>query len=142
LNPIRAGLVADSKSLDQNSYSGHSHLIGRFKSGFQDTETALSMLKAAGEKLERKYLLQAEGHHFGKVVSRVCEVFGLTRREVISWSKQRKRAIARSVLAYWSVRELGMTTCAVAEKLGLSSSAASRCVQRGERIVARDRLIL
>jgi DNA-binding transcriptional ArsR family regulator len=210
LNPIRAGLVADLKSLDQYAYCGHSRLTGKFKSSFQDIEAVLSMfgktrrearkryktfvskgilagkrpeltggglirssggwhalkefrrmgvhfksderilgdsdfvdsvLKVAGEKLERKYRLQAEGYHFEDVVSRVCEVFGLTRREVISWSKQRKRAVARSVLAYWSVKELGMTACAVAEKLGLSPSAASRCVQRGERIVAGDGLV-
>lgn len=134
--------MANLKSLDEYPYCGHSRVTGKFKSGFQDTDTLLSMLKAAGEKLERKYRLQAEGDHFGQVISRVCEVFGLTRREVISWSKQRKRAMARSVLACWSVRELGMTACAVAEKLGLSSSAASLCVQRGERIVARDRLVL
>ena len=211
LNPIRAGLVADLKSLDQYSYSGHSRLTGKFKGGFQDIETVLSMfgktrrearkrykdfvskgvlagkrteltggglirsfggwhalkefrrmgvhfksderllgdsdfvdtvLKAASEKLVRKYRLQTEGYNFEDVVSRVCEVFTLTRREVLSWSKQRKRAIARSVRAYWSARKLGMTACAVAEKLGLSSSAASRCVQRGERIAARDRLVL
>jgi REP-associated tyrosine transposase len=211
LNPIRAGLVADLKSLDHYPYSGHSRLTGNFMSGFQDVETVLAMfgknrrearkhykafvskglpagkrpeltggglirssggwhalndfrrmgvhfksdervlgdsdfvdtvLKAAGERLDRKYRLQAEGYQFEDVVSRVCEVFRLTRREVISWSKQRKRVLARSVLAYWSVKDLGMTACAVAEKLGVSPSAASRCVQRGERIVADDGLVL
>jgi len=211
LNPVRAGLVADLKSLDQYPYSGHSRLTGRFRSGFQDIETVLSrfgktrrearkgykkfvakgllagkrseltggglirssggwhalkefrrvgvhfksderllgdsdfvdtVLKAAGERLDRKYRLQAEGYHFEDVVSKVCEVFGLTPHEVISWSKQRRRAMARSVLAYWSVREMGLTAGAVAQKLGLSPSAASRCVQRGERIVARDGLVL
>lgn len=56
-------------------------------------------------------------------------------------SKQRKRAIARSVLAYCSVKELGMSASAVAERLELSPSAASRCVQRGERIVVSEGLV-
>jgi len=56
--------------------------------------------------------------------------------------QQRNRAMVRSVLAYWSVKELGMTAFAVAERLGLSPSAASRCVQRGERIAAGDELVL
>lgn len=211
LNPIRAGLVADMKALDGFSYSGHSRLTGKFKSGFQDTERVLSMfgktrrearkhykafvskgllagkrpeltgggllrssggwhalkelrrmgvhfksdervlgdsgfvdtvLKAAGEKLDRKYRLQAEGYGFEDVVSRVCEKYKLSRRELLSWSKQRKRAMARSVLAYWSVRELGMSAREIADKLCLSPSAASRCVQRGERVVASDGLIL
>ena len=200
LNAIRAGLVADMKSLDRYPYSGHSRLTGKFEGGFQDIQTVLSMfaktlreakrrykafvskgvlagkrpeltgggllrssggwhalkqlrslsvhfksdervlgdsdfvdtvLKAAGEKMDRKYRLQAEGYDFEDVLSRVCELFRLTRREVLSWSKQRNRAMARSVLAYWSVKELGMTAFAVAERLGLSPSAASRCVQRG-----------
>jgi REP element-mobilizing transposase RayT len=107
-----------------------------------DSKFVDTVLKAAGERLDRKYRLQAEGCHFEDVVSKVCEVVGLTPHEVISWSKQRRRSMARSVLAYWSVRELGLTAGAVAEKLGLSPSAASRCVQRGERIVARDGLVL
>jgi putative transposase len=106
-------------------------------SGFVDT-----VLKAADEKLDRKYRIQAEGWDFEAVVSRVCELFELTRSEVLFWSKQRKRAIARSVLAYWTVKELGMSASAVAERLGLSPSAASRCVQRGEPIVTSNGLVL
>jgi REP element-mobilizing transposase RayT len=72
------------------------------------------VLKAAGETLNRKYRIQAEGWDFEAVVSRVCRLFKLTRSEVLSGSKQRKRAAARSVLAYWSVKELGMSASAVA----------------------------
>lgn len=81
-------------------------------------------------------------YDFKDFLSRVCELFGLTRREVSSWSKQRNRAIARSLLACWSVRELGVSASAVAERLGLSPSAESRCVQRGGRIVADNELVL
>jgi transposase len=66
----------------------------------------------------------------------------LSRRELLSWSKQRKRGLARSVLACWSVKELGMSAREVAEKLALSPSAASRCVQRGERIIDKDGLVI
>ncbi len=107
-----------------------------------DSDFVDTVLKAADEKLDRKYRIQAEGWDFEAVVSRVCKLFRLTRSEVISWSKQRKRAVARSVLAYWSVKELGMSASAVAERLELSPSAASRCVQRGKRIVADDGLVI
>ena len=209
LNPIRAGLVADMKSLDGYPYCGHSRLIGKIKGGFQDTEKVLSMfgktrrearkrykafvtkgllvgkrpeltggglirssggwhalkalrregihfksdervlgdsdfvdsvLKAADEKLDQKYRLQAAGYGFDDVVARVCGIYSLNRHNLLSWGKQRKRAMARSVLAYWSVRQLGMSAREVGEKLGLSPSAASRCVQRGERVVASDGL--
>jgi hypothetical protein len=42
-NPIRAGLVADMKSLEGFPYCGHSRLMGKIESGFQDTEKVLSM---------------------------------------------------------------------------------------------------
>jgi chromosomal replication initiation ATPase DnaA len=77
-------------------------------------------LKAADGKLDRRYRIQAEGLDFEAVVSRVCELFKLTRSEVLSVSKQRKRAVARSVLAYRSVKELGMSASAVAERHELS----------------------
>jgi REP element-mobilizing transposase RayT len=210
LNPIRAGLVADMKSLDGYPYSGHSRLMDKTKGGFQDTEKVLSLfgqnrrearkryrdyvkkglsagkrpeltggglirsaggwralkelrregvhfksderllgdsdfvdsvLKAADEKLDRKYRLQAEGYGFEDVVTRVCGIYHLNRRDLLSWGKQRRRAKARSVLAYWAVRELGMTAREAGEKLGLSPSAASRCVQRGERVAAKDKLV-
>jgi len=106
-----------------------------------DSDFVDTVLKAADETLNRKYRTQAEGWDFEAVVSRVCRLFKLTRSEVLSGSKQRQRAAARSVLAYWSVKELGMSASAVAERLDLSPSAASRCVQRGEQIVASDGLV-
>jgi REP element-mobilizing transposase RayT len=106
-----------------------------------DSDFVDTVLKAAEEKLDRRYRIQAAGWDFEAVASRVCELFELTRSEVLSWSKQRKRAAARSVLAYWSVKELGMSASAVAERLELSPSAASRCVQRGERVAAENGLV-
>lgn len=132
--------------------SGGWHAIKEFRrmgAHFKSDERVLGdsdfvdvVLKAASEKLDRKCRLQAEGYNFEDVVLRVCELFRLTDREVLSRSKQRKRANARSVLAYWSVTELGMTASEVAGKMGLSPSAASRCVQRGERTVAGEGLVL
>jgi REP element-mobilizing transposase RayT len=106
-----------------------------------DSDFVDTVLKAADEELDRKYRIQAEGWDFEAALSRVCELFNLTRSEVLSVSKQRKRAVARSVLAYWAVKELGMSASAVAERLELSPSAASRCVQRGERIVVSEGLV-
>ncbi len=50
--------------------------------------------------------------------------------------------MARSVLAYWAVRELGISGTKVGERLGLSQSAVSRAVQRGEQLVSEHRLSL
>ncbi|NIA05682.1 MAG: LysR family transcriptional regulator, partial [Proteobacteria bacterium] len=44
---------------------------------------------------------------------------------------------ARSLLCYWAVRELGLSVTSVATRLGLTQPAASRAVQRGERLVQK-----
>ncbi|MFO7687392.1 MAG: LysR family transcriptional regulator [Desulfobacterales bacterium] len=106
-----------------------------------DSDFVDSVLKAADEKLDRKYRLQAEGYGFEDVVARVCGIYNLNRRDLLSRGKQRNRAMARSVLAYRAVKELGMSVREAGEKLGLSPSAASRCVQRGERVAVSDGLV-
>jgi len=45
-------------------------------------------------------------------------------------------------LAYWAVRELGIPGSEVGKRLGLSQSAISRAVQRGEQLVSEHRLSL
>jgi len=51
---------------------------------------------------------------------------------ILTPGKQPERVTARSVLAYWAVRELGIPGTKVGKRLGLSQSAVSRAVQRGE----------
>ena len=96
-----------------------------------DSEFVETVLASASEALERKYRLKTEGYSFKSVADRVGEIFGLTPREFIAPGKQPHFVIARSVLAYWAVYELGMTVTEVGLKLGLSQSATSRAVQRG-----------
>jgi putative transposase len=105
----------------------------------------------AAEEMERKHRLKAEGYNFDTVANRVCDIFGMKVRRVLTPGKQPDRVMARSVLAYWAVRELGISETATGKQLGLSQSAthrqaqdpgASRAVQRGEQIVAQRGLSL
>jgi len=43
LNPLRARLVTDIEGLEHYPYSGHSRLIGKYASDWQDTKTVLSL---------------------------------------------------------------------------------------------------
>ena len=63
--------------------------------------------------------------------------FELGADELLSAGKQPLRVRARSLLCYLAVRELGMTTTAVARKVGLTQPAVSRAVERG-RGLARE----
>ncbi len=92
--------------------------------------------------MERKSRLKAEGYDFDTVIRRVSDIFGMEERQILLPGKQPDRVKACSVLACWVVRELGISETAAGKKLNLSQSAASRAVQRGERLIAERRLSL
>jgi hypothetical protein len=58
----------------------------------------------------------------------------LTPADLVAASKVSVRIPPRSLLRYWAVRELGMAGASVAVHLGLTPSAVSRAVIRGERL--------
>ncbi len=107
-----------------------------------DSDFVDTVLQDAAEKMERKYRLKATGYDFNTLVKRVSGIFKIEVKQLLSPSKQPERVMARSVLSYWAVRELGISGTAVGEKLGLSQSAVSRAVQRGERLVSERHLSL
>ncbi|MDO9566836.1 MAG: hypothetical protein Q7J15_08870 [Candidatus Desulfaltia sp.] len=56
--------------------------------------------------------------------------------------KQPNRVRARSVLAYWAIRDLGLTATEVGKHLGLSKSAVSRAANRGQKLIVDQFLSL
>lgn len=107
-----------------------------------DSDFVDTVLQDAAEKMERKYCLKAKGYDFNTLVERVSGIFKIEVKQILSPSKQSERVMARSVLSYWAVMELGISGTAVGERLGLSQSAVSRAVQRGERLVSEHHLSL
>ena len=108
-------------------YKGNERILG-------DGDFVEQVLKAADEKLERRYALEANGYDFNTVVSKVAELLGIDVVDVLSRGKAPQTVKARSLLCYWANRELGMTTVELSKRLRICQSAASRASQRGERI--------
>ncbi|MBI4536750.1 MAG: transposase [candidate division NC10 bacterium] len=201
LNPLRAKLVDALPALDRYAYGGHSRLMGKAESPWQDTDAVLaqfgrrvatarrrywafvaegiplgrrseltggglvrsaggwraltaqrrtervkgderilgdgefveSALRAAEEQRERRDQLRARGVDLESLLRRVAARFALTPEELRVPSKQPRRTQARSLVCYWAVRELGLPGTAVAAALGITQSAVSRAVCRGER---------
>ena len=52
---------------------------------------------------------EAMGYDFDTIVEKVSEIFKIAVKYILFPNKQPKRVIARSVLAYWAVRELGIS---------------------------------
>ena len=211
LNPLRARIVSDLKSLDRYPYCGHAVILNKRKHSWQNTEYVLNLfakkiplarrryrefakkgishgrrpdlvggglirsqggwssvkalrkigaymkgderilgsgdfvekvLAQSEETLKRKYRLKAEGYDFDKVVDRVSELMGLEREEMLSPGKYKKVVEARSIACYWAMREVGISQEILAQKFSISQPAISLAVQRGEKLVIRNKYLL
>ena len=91
---------------------------------------------------ENTYLLKTEGWTLTKITERVAEIFGIEKDQVVVAGKQPDRVRARSVLAYWAIRDLGLTATEVGKYLGLSKSAVSRAANRGQKLIVDQFLSL
>jgi predicted XRE-type DNA-binding protein len=107
-----------------------------------DCDFVESVLKAQDEQMEQRYKLQAQGYDFEKVVSRIAEVFDIKADQILSAGKQPQRVNSRSLVCYWAVKELKMKATAVAKLLGITQSAVSKAVQRGEKLAFENKLKL
>lgn len=99
-----------------------------------DSAFVQSVLEHSKESFERSYRLKSSGYTIDMVLRRAAELFDVPIKAITSGGKQPERVKARSLVAYWAVRELGMNGTLVGRKIGLSQSAVSRAVQRGEQL--------
>ncbi len=107
-----------------------------------DSEFVQQVLENADEQLERKYKLRAQGYDFDSVTERVGQLLQMPVTQVMAPGKNRQTVRARSLLCYWAVRECGMTMVYLSRKLGISPTAVSQSVVRGEKIALENNLKL
>ena len=203
LNPLRAGLVPDIKTLDRYQYCGHSILMAKVNNNWQNTDKVLKLfgqkagsarrayrafvekgisqgkrtdltggglvrsvggwvavkalraakiieksderilgdsdfvetvLAEANEAKERKYDLLSRGFTVDRVAARVAELLGVNQEDVWAAGRHQRIVRARSLLCYWSVRELGVTMKSLSRLLNISIQAIGKSVIRGENI--------
>jgi chromosomal replication initiation ATPase DnaA len=97
------------------------------------------VLAQAKEAFERKYRLKVKGVHIERIAARVAEIMGIDPAEVWAAGKQHKVVQARSLLCYWTTRELGFSQAWLSKKLGLSQAAISLSVARGRQIASQKK---
>jgi hypothetical protein len=67
--------------------------------------------------------------------------FVMEAKGVLTPGKQPHRVIARTLLCYWAVRELGIGCMVVAQKLSMTQPGVSRAVERGRKLAGNYELI-
>ncbi|MCP4080567.1 MAG: hypothetical protein GY743_09995, partial [Planctomycetaceae bacterium] len=85
-----------------------------------DGDFTQSVLDEAKERLEERYRLQAQGYDLEKVTIRVSSELGIDPEQVWAAGKHRITVKAGSLMCYWAVRRLGISTTELSKKLGVS----------------------
>ncbi|MBN1102817.1 MAG: hypothetical protein JXL84_05310 [Deltaproteobacteria bacterium] len=85
---------------------------------------------------------KALGHDYEWLVGQIASLFRIPAEEITRQGRYPSTVEARSVLCYWGVRELGMSTVEMSRRLHISQPTASQSVKRGEKVVAEKKLQL
>ena len=107
-----------------------------------ESDFVQSVLAVQNEKLERHYRLRNEGYDFQAIIARAAEVIGIDADNIIGTGKQPLSVQARSVVCFWGVTKLAMTTVDVARLTGIGQSAVTKAVKRGRNIVKESEIRL
>ena len=107
-----------------------------------DSDFVEEVLKKAHEQRERRYRLEVEGFTIEQVAQRVAAILGVKSEKIWEKGKYPQTVKARSLLCYWAVRELGISTTELARRIGISQPAISQSVKRGEAIAKENRFEL
>jgi putative transposase len=100
-----------------------------------ESDFVSDVLSETEDQFSRKYKLKSLGYDFEKVIERVSEIFDVEKDYITEKGRQKERVMARDLVCYWSVIELGMTMVDLARIFDITPAAVSFAVQRGERIV-------
>jgi putative transposase len=100
-----------------------------------DGDFVQEVLDSCRQQLEQRYQYLARGYDFDWLVGKMAAFLDLEPEIVTRRGRYPDTVQARSVLCYWVVRDLGISTLELAKKLGVSQPTASQSVKRGEKII-------
>ncbi|HPJ67596.1 MAG TPA: transposase [Desulfobacteraceae bacterium] len=98
-----------------------------------ESEFVSDILLESEDQFARKYKLKRLGYNFEKVMERVSDLIHLDKNYITGKGRQRDRVIARDLICYFSVNELGMAMVDLARRFDMTPAAVSCAVQRGEK---------
>ncbi len=96
------------------------------------------ILARSQEAFEHRYHLKSKGMDVNAVAGRVARLLGMKAEQVWQPGKYRQQVIARSLLCFWAVRELGESMTSMGRFLNISTAAVSKSVVRGAKIAEEN----
>ncbi len=107
-----------------------------------DSEFVETVLTAAQEAMESRYVMAARGIQFEDVAAAVAGLLGIAARQLSGPSKERTIVKGRALVCHWAVQELGLSMTDVAQRLNIAVPTASVAAKRGGQIVRDEGLLL
>jgi putative transposase len=104
------------------------------------SEFVEKVLKSANEAYERKTKIRAKGITLGQLIDNVAAELDMDVELILSASRQRSVALARSIICCLAVDQLMLSNTFIASRLNLTPSAVSKLLSRG-RLEAETRKI-
>jgi putative transposase len=99
-----------------------------------DSRFVEKVLSASRETFEARYALRRDGWDFDRILARAAGLCEVPAERVLSGGRQRPRSRARALTCYWAVRRLGLPAVELARRFGISASAVSCAIERGEAL--------
>jgi len=103
-----------------------------------DGEFVGRILAKSKESFERQYILKAQGVDVDYIVERVAGILNMPVAEIRQPGRYKKLVMARSLICYWAVRELGESMADMARQFNISAVAAGKAVKRGAMIAKKE----
>ena len=96
------------------------------------------VLSKAEESFERRSRLKAEGVDVEYFADRVGKLLNIPADDLWSPGRYRNLVAARSLICFWSVRELEMSMTSLARRFWISTVAVSKSAKRGAEIAKSE----
>lgn len=120
-----SGIPGDKK--DKECLRGDERILG-------DSDFVERTLKAAKEKIKKAESLKKQGWSIERLAGKVCEIYSLGTEQIRRRARGNWISQARSLLAFWGHKELGLSGKALSQYLGISQSSLSESIARGEMV--------
>ena len=103
-----------------------------------DSEFVTAMLEKNDEAFDSTYELQAKGVDLDFIAKRVAQLLKIEPDELWQPGRYQRLVVARNLLCFWAVHELGISLTELARRLGISVPGVGYSVVRGKKIVREN----